>query len=218
MKKIFYLSIILITGLFASCKKDKKTTPTGTGTGTGTTTTSAIDLVRDSIFLYSKEDYFWNTQLPSYSSFNPRSYTSGTEFASLQSEMDALSQYAINPATNKPYEYSIYSPGSAKYSFIDDGTETSALNGNKSDYGFDYGYEQTDINTIKIYILYVYPGSAAASQGLTRGCEITAINGNTNISYDGSGSGAHNNLVYDAIFNSINGHPYATFYIQFCKQ
>ncbi|MCR8557134.1 hypothetical protein KXD93_05750 [Mucilaginibacter sp. BJC16-A38] len=200
MKKIFYLSIILLPGLFASCKKDKKTTPSGT------TTASAIDLVRDSIFLYSKEDYFWNTQLPSYSSFNPRSYTSGTEFASLQTEMDALSQYAINPATNKPYEYSIYNPGSAKYSFIDDGTETGALNGNKSDYGFDYGYEQTAINTVKIFILYVYPGSAAASQGLTRGCEITAINGNTNISYDGSGygsgTGAHNNLVYNAIFGS----------------
>jgi carboxyl-terminal processing protease len=208
MKKTLYLSIILVAGLLSSCKKDKKITPAKTNTGTDTTktTTSAIDLVRDSIFLYSKEDYFWNTQLPSYSSFNPRSYTSGAEFASLQNEMDALSQYAINPATNKPYEYSMYSPGSAKYSFIDDGTETGALNGNKSDYGFDYGYEQVDENTVKIFILYVYPGSAAAAKGLTRGCEITAINGNTSISYDGSGygsgSGAHNNLVYDAIFNS----------------
>lgn len=204
MRKFLYLSIVLIAGFLSSCKKDKKVTPSKTGTGT--TTTSAIDLVRDSIFLYAQEDYLWNTQLPSYDSFKPRSYTSGTEFASLQSELDALSQYAINPATNQPYEYSIYSPGSAKYSFIDDGTETGALNGSKSDYGFDYGYELTGVNTVSIFILYVYPGSAAASQGLTRGCIITSINGNSNISYDGSGygtgTGVHNNLVYNAVFNS----------------
>jgi carboxyl-terminal processing protease len=208
MKKIFYLTVILFAGLFSACKKDKKVIQTGTGTGTGTTTTSAIDLVRDSIYLYSQEDYLWNTQLPSYASFNPRSFNTGTEFASLQNEMDALSQYAINPATGKPYEYSIYSPGSAKYSFIDDGTETGAINGTKSDYGFDYGYELLADNSVGIFVLYVYPNSAADVAGITRGCQITAVNGNSDISYDGSGygtgTGAHNNTVYNAIFTGTS--------------
>ncbi|WP_428330785.1 S41 family peptidase [Mucilaginibacter sp.] len=197
MKKIFYLSLILLTGIFAACKKDKKTN-TNVATKNGTT----LDLIKDSVYLYTKEDYLWFDQLPSYATFNPRAFTASTDFLALSKEMDALSQYAINPNTGKPYEYVSYSPGQAKYSFVDDGTETSALNGVKGDFGFDYNYQ--GVNDIRIE--YVYPGSPAANAGLTRGCQITSVNNNSNISYDGSGYGtgsnAHNNLVYNAIFNA----------------
>src|SRR5476651_560578 len=131
MKKLLYFILILSAGVFSACKKEKKNpTPTGP-TSTGTT----LQLIQDSVYLYAKEEYLWNSALPSYSAFSPRSFTGTNDMATLTAELDKLSQYAINPATNLPYEYYAPSPGEAKYSFIDDGTETAALNGVKGDFG-----------------------------------------------------------------------------------
>ncbi|MGN6398099.1 MAG: S41 family peptidase [Mucilaginibacter sp.] len=210
MRKIFYLVIILSAGLISSCKKDKKITGGSTGGGTDLTQPSkdgtTIQLAQDSIWLYAKENYLWNDQLPSYADFKPRSFTNSAPLTALSNEMDALSQYAINPATGKPYEYYKYDPGRAKYSFIDDGTETGALNGVKGDFGFDYNYNAVD----DIRFVYVYPGSPAALAGIRRGYRIMSVNNNSNISYDGvsgghtygDGSGTNLNYVYNSVFNS----------------
>ena len=168
---------------------------------------TALQLMQDSIYLYTQEAYLWNDQLPSYAKFNPRSFTNSDPKAALDKELDALSQYAINPNTNKPYEYYPNSPGLAKYSFVDDGTEGDALNGIKGDFGFDYNYNQVD----DIRVLYAYPGSPAGKAGITRGCQILSINDDSDISYDGlfsdgtksgTGTSVHNNFVYNAIFQS----------------
>jgi hypothetical protein len=94
------------------------------------------------------------------------------------------------------------SPGSAKYSFIDDGSESAALNGTKGDYGLDVQYNQ--VNDLRIE--YVYPGSPAGVAGIKRSDEITSINGSTSISYDapgyGSGTSTNLNFVSNAIYNS----------------
>ncbi|HEY8930372.1 MAG TPA: S41 family peptidase [Mucilaginibacter sp.] len=209
MKKIFYLFFIVTAGLITSCKKSSKKGD-GSTDGGGTTgpskTGTTLQLAQDSLFLYAKETYLWFDQLPDYATFKPRSFTNPAPLTALSDEMDALSQYAINPASGKPYEYYKYSPGAAKYSFIDDGTETGALNGVKGDFGFDYNY-----NTVTdIRVVYVYAGSPAGLKGMRRGDQITAVNDNTNISYDGvsggqtygDGSGTNLNYVYNAIFNS----------------
>jgi len=207
MKKIFYLFIILSAALVSSCKKSSKTTK---GTDTDPTqqskTGTTIQLAQDSIWLYAKENYLWNDQLPSYATFKPRSFTNAAPLTALSNEMDALSQYAINPATNKPYEYYKYDPGRAKYSFIDDGTETGALNGTKGDFGFDYNYNAVD----DIRFVYVYPGSPAGLAGIRRGYQIISINNSTSISYDGvsgghtygDGSGTNLKFVFNSVFNS----------------
>jgi carboxyl-terminal processing protease len=199
MKKIFYL-VILFAGLISACKKDKKNVNTNVigPSKTGTT----LNLIQDSIFLYAQEDYLWNTSLPTYATFNPRSFTNASDLTALTNELNALSQYAINPSTNLPYEYYTPSPGQAKYSFIDDGTETAALNGTKGDFGFDVQYN--DVNDLRIE--YVYPGSPAGLAGLKRGYQITSINNNTNISYDakgfGTGTSTNLNFVSNAVYNS----------------
>jgi len=201
MKKIFYLTAVLFAGLILGCGKGKNTKGTTTGPSkTGTT----LQLIQDSIYLYAAEDYLWFNQLPSYATFGPRSFTNPDNLTALQSELDALSQYAINPATNQPYEYSTYNPGTAKYSFIDDGTETSALNGVKGDFGFDVQY-----NTVPdLRVEYVYPGSPGGLAGMKRGDEVMSINGSTNISYDapgyGTGTSTNLNFVSNAIYNSGN--------------
>jgi carboxyl-terminal processing protease len=209
MKKIFYLIIILAAVTVSSCKKSSKT---GTGDNSNPTgpskTGTVVQLEEDSIFLYAKENYLWYDQLPDYATFKPRSFTNAAPLTALSDEMDALSQYAINPVGGKPYEYYIYDPGRAKYSFIDDGTETGALNGVKGDFGFDYNYWNVD----DIRITYVYPGSPAGLAGIRRGYRIVSINDNTSLSYDGvsngqtygDGSRKNINYVYNAIFNSGN--------------
>jgi len=199
MKKIFYLTLVLTAGLIYGCSKKNPTNNNPTKpVKTGTT----LQLIQDSIFLYASEDYLWFNQLPSYATFGPRTFTNPDDLTALQNELDALSQYAINPATSKPYEFSNYNPGSAKYSFVDDGTETGALNGVKGDFGLDVQYNQI----ADLRIEYVYAGSPAGLAGIKRGDEITSINGSTNISYDapgyGTGTSTNLNFVSNAIYNS----------------
>jgi len=192
MKKIFYLFIIAssgIIGLMPSCKKDKKITTT-------------LDKIKDSVYLYAQEDYLWNTSLPSFTSFNPRSFSNAEDLTALTNEVNALSQYAINPATSLPYEFYPPQPGQAKYSFIDNGAVSAELNGQHGDFGFNIEY-----NTVNdLRVKYVYAGSPADLAGIKRGDQITSINNNTNLSYDapghGTGTSTNLNFVINAYTNS----------------
>jgi hypothetical protein len=200
MKKIFYLLIfVLIAGCISSCSKKNNNNGILTGPSKNGTT---LQLIQDSVYLYAKEDYLWFDQLPSYAQFQPRSFTNAEDLTALTDELNALSQYAINPSTNAPYEYNSNNPGVAKYSFVDDGSETAALNGVRGDFGFDVQYNL--INDLRVE--YVYAGSPAALAGLTRSDQITSINGSTNISYDesgyGTGTGTNVNYVSNAVYYS----------------
>lgn len=198
MKELFYLFVICC-GLLTACKKSSTALTNSDGVPK---TGSTLDFIKDSVFLYAQEDYLWNTSLPGYTTFNPRAFTGATDIAALTNEVNALSQYAINPSTNLPYEYYAPNPGEAKYSFIDDGTVSAELNGVKGDFGFAPLY-----NTVNdLRVKYVYPGSPAALAGVKRGYQITSINGNSNLSYDapgyGSGTSADLNFVINAYSNS----------------
>ncbi|KQR70688.1 S41 family peptidase [Pedobacter sp. Leaf176] len=192
-----YLLIYLICGisLFTACKKTTLTPEVTPPTPTTTVTGSREELTKDSIFLYSKELYYWNTSLPAFDVFKPRTYSSN------ESELFAITQFSVNPETGRPYEYSSSNPTSPKYSFFDYGTtgKTSALkadvNGTENDFGFSATYNTTSDLRVK----YVYPNSPASQQGLTRGCRLTAINGRTSISYT---SAANVNFVNDALFGT----------------
>jgi len=194
MKKLYPLVIaLLIVVTIFSCKKNN---PNVIGPNSPGTT---LDKIKDSIYLYANEDYLWNTALPTYSDFAPRTFTNSVDLTALTSEINSLSQYAVNPATGLPYEYYAPDPGDAKYSFIDDGTETSALNGIKGDFGFDVQYNlENDLR-----VEYVYPGSPAGLAGIQRGYKITSINGSTNISYDGQGYGTGTGVNLAFVSNSI---------------
>jgi len=194
MKKIFYSLLILSVIFISACHKEKKTGPIITSPDVPGST---LDKIKDSIFLYASEDYLWHTSLPSYISFQPRSKKSKGD------ELNEISQIPINPTTSMPYEYYAPDQGEAKYSFIDSGQTSSALNGNRGDYGF--GLEWNLVNDIRV--TYVYAGSPADLAGLKRGDQITSINQRTALSYDhgqGNGDGSSNNynFVVDAYYYS----------------
>ncbi len=180
MKKNLPLLLLALLSVFVSCKKDKKNTTTSTSPSAGST----LDLIRDSIYLYEKEDYYWNDAIPSYSAFNPRSFTASADIDALTNEVNALSQHKINPATGKPYEYYSANPGEAKYAFIDNGSVAASLGGTNGNFGFSVFYNAYNDLRIK----YVYPGSPAAVAGLVRGYQVTAVNGSTSIAYDPNSS------------------------------
>jgi len=199
MKKnsLQYLPVYLIFGisLFAACKKGDPapdvTPPPTTTTQTGT----RDELTKDSIFLYAKELYYWNTSLPTYEAFKPRTYSSN------EAELFAITQFSVNPDNGKPYEYLSSRPTSPKYSFFDYGTtgKTSSLkadvNGTENDFGFSANYNTASDLRVK----YVYPNSPASLQGLTRGCRLTSINLRTNIS---GNSQTNIDFVNDALFGT----------------
>lgn len=195
MKKTIYLLIIFSTGLAVSCKKSSKSPDPIAPSKVGST----LDLIKDSVYLYAKEDYYWYDALPTYAQFNPRSFTGTADIDALNNEVNAISQYKINPQTKLPYEYYASAPGEAKYSFIDNGEASTALNGVKGDFGFAPIY--INITTTDLRVKYVYPGSPADLAGIKRGYRITAINNNTNFSYDGS-TGPNVQFVINAYSNS----------------
>ncbi len=90
MKKLFYLLFVLGAIGFSSCKSTKKQDPKPIDTSKQTVPPTTLDLIKDSIFLYAKEDYLWNTSLPTYATFNPRSFTGGDEITALTNEVNAI--------------------------------------------------------------------------------------------------------------------------------
>ncbi|MDY0905689.1 S41 family peptidase [Pedobacter sp. CFBP9032] len=190
--KYSYLTVLILLSisLFVACKKDSSAPEQPPVTASA----SRDELTKDSIFLYTKELYYWNTSLPTYDIFKPRS------FSSKEAELYALTQYSSDPATGKPYEF-VNGSSNPKYSFFEDVSATgkvSALkadvSGTANDYGFSLSYQS--INDLRVK--YVYPNSPASLQGLTRGCKITSINGRTNLSY----SNAIISFLNDAIFGT----------------
>lgn len=194
MKKIFYSLIVLSALFFSACHKQKVnpvvTSPSQPG--------STLDKIKDSVFLYAQEDYLWYNSLPTYAAFQPRSFTGADDITALTNELNSISQIAINPATNQPYEYYAPDPGQAKYSFIDDGTVSAELNGVRGDFGF--GLQYYDVNDIRV--TYVYPGSPADQAGLKRGDKITSINNRTALSFDGPGYGDGSSNNYNFVKNA----------------
>ncbi|WP_316803961.1 S41 family peptidase [Pedobacter nototheniae] len=201
------IALMLCVGILFSCKKNKTTPDDPTTGGTVTPSGTRSELTKDSIFLYSKELYYWNTSLPTYDAFNPRSY------ASNETELYAITQFSNDPATGKPYEYVARSTN-PKYSFIDylsTAGKTGALKADintESDFGFSVLYDLTGAN---LYVKYVYANSSAAQQGLTRSCRITSINGRTSLAYSDSNVDFLNGALFGSntsiaiTFTDLNG-------------
>ncbi|WP_316832015.1 S41 family peptidase [Pedobacter aquatilis] len=173
-QKMLLCAFIAVVGFATSCKKSSVNPDGGTTTTPGTPGTRA-ELTKDSIYLYAQQTYFWNTGMPSYTTFNPRQYASNDA---------VLAAIKALPSTG----------GKDKYSFIDDGTVASQLGGVSGDFGFSVFFNAANDLRIK----YVYASSPAATQGLKRGYQITKINGSTNINT----TDASVNAIVDAIFGT----------------
>lgn len=213
------LSSVLFLLCFYSCKK----TFVDVSTPAKVTKPVVIDnvtppgnrfqLTQDSLFLYAQQLYLWNTELPSYTVFNPRQYTNaGSDFANFENVLFNITRYGINPLTGKPYEFNFDEPTKTKYSYIDDlvanGTLSntnndklkSDLQGNKNDIGYGLARVGTKTN-YALYLEYVTPGSPCEQAGLSRGDYFNTING---FSFGTNYDGEIDRLIDEIYKSSVN--------------
>lgn len=169
MKKYILSLLSLLTIFVVSCKKDVGTEPVSSPTATATASQS--DLLKDSIYLYSKEAYLWQEVIPSYDVFNPRQYKGNTDQDAATAEINAIR--ALEPLD--------------RFSFVTTKEQSDGLQtGASVDYGFFVKAAAIDkadpIDSVRWFVEYAFDKSSAGTAGVNRGWYINKIN-NTPVTY-----------------------------------
>jgi len=170
---------VAVISLFVlgACKKDHGE-PVKPATDGGTAVSS-----QDSMYFIFKDEYLWNDVIPDSATFKPNSYSNA------KAMFTALQSYKKDNGKNLDH-----------YSFVDKGTVAGEIGeGIAGDFGLDVGYNSKS----DLRIVYVYPGSPAYQQGIRRSWQITAVNNNTSIDYDGD-EGPNVTRLVNAIYYSNN--------------
>jgi carboxyl-terminal processing protease len=173
--------LLALSAIAFSCKKknDSDNTP-APGAGSAT----AEELLMDSVYLYSKEVYFWNDLIPAYSQFNPRQYKGANELSSAQNVMGAIRN--LQPKD--------------RYSFVTTIEESDGIQtGEDKDYGFFVKAASIDVaapvDSVYWFVNYVYDQSTAGTAGVKRGWIVNKIGG-TQLGYDQSSANILNNTFF----------------------
>jgi len=166
--------------ILGACKKDHGPDITPVTDDSGKPT------VNDSMYFIFRDEYLWNDVIPDSATFKPNSYSN------LEDMFDALISYKRNAQGEYMDKY--------KYSFLDRGAVAGEIEeGIAGDFGLEIDYNS--INDLRV--IYVYEGSPAYRQGIRRTWQITAINGDTAISYDGQ-DGPNVDRIVKALYYSDN--------------
>ena len=206
---------VLVVGLIliVSCRK----IPVDPGTEPPPPSASSeLQLIADSVYLFSREIYFWNeirTAAYDYDRFKPRD---SVKTDAIETAKAVLAKVRSTNATDKDKEFSY----ATRY---DEAAETSTAAQTINDYGFYFkaGYSDRKIHpTLYIddpqfsgwYVTYVYKNSDAGKKGVERGMKIISVNG-TNINRLNQASvNVLNNMFYhetiksaDIVFQRPNG-------------
>lgn len=151
MKTTFVLAIIFFALVGASsCKKKDSLTATPV-VDTIPATASELDLLRDSLYLYTKEVYLWHEVIPSYNVFNPRRFTGATELEAAQNEMAGIRDLQIEDKKHS-------------YSFVTTQDGSNAIQtGDNQDFGFFIKAASIDksmpYDSVYWFVEYVYKNS-----------------------------------------------------------
>ncbi len=171
MKAIWCL-LLASSFFFVACKKTDTPKPP-------TPTASKQDLIKDSVYLYTKEVYLWQDVIPSYDQFNPRKYSGSTDLEIAQNVMNGIR--SLQPLD--------------RFSMVLSREASSGLQtGEDTDFGFFVSAGNVN-GTVNWYVSYVYDESTAGKAGVQRGWYINKINGST-IRYDQPSVNILNNIFF----------------------
>ncbi|MEO6839110.1 MAG: S41 family peptidase [Ginsengibacter sp.] len=199
---LFGLFIVLLTGSLSSCKKDKSGSSSPGNPSKQLSDADSLKYLMYNLmqvnlsFAYGDRDtsaasylptYYWYNQLPK---LNPLS----SAYDSADVLLAQMKTYAINPTTGKPYD---------RYSFLDKtgAVATEIQQGVGGDLGMQVTYASDANGKYYLFVLFADKNSPSGLVGVTRGWQITAINGDANISYDGS-NGPNVAKVINAVYNN----------------
>jgi len=186
------LLITLLTVTSISCKKqyilDERERPPVTGGGGTNPKDSDENLLKDSVYYFGYMYSLWNTSLPIPQTINRqfdlRSFTQG--FTRAEDVLENLKSRTPIQG-NRPID---------RFSFLDrEGLTSSELQaGNTQGLGIHVTYWGDDL-----YIKMVDVGSPAARAGISRGYQITQINGRSDLSWESMLS-----TNFDFIYNALD--------------
>ncbi len=180
MKNVLLISLCVISITLSCCKKSGPEPRS---------TASAEQLIADSTFLLTKEIYLWNTQIPDYNSFNPRSLVKA-------GDPIATSDEVLKSIRSK------YSSGLDKWSFAVSSAESDQIQtGTGEDWGFFVRSALNPSNVVKWYITYVNRSSSAGVSGVRRGWYINKVN-STPVEYNNAGATILNNLLFGTVLTA----------------
>lgn len=206
-KTILLLGILsVLCSEFISCKKHESSLP-----ATDTVSLSEEDSLKYLMYRImqvsfvdggrdSTRDlptYYWYSQVPEV---NPLS----SSYADAEDLLSTIIGYPTNMTNGKAID---------RYSFLDrtgslsDEIQNGVVDGVFSDLGIagSFGLEVTYVadqqGESHLFVLYADKNSPAGRKGVSRGWEITAVNGDTDISYDGQ-NGANTTRVINAVYKS----------------
>ncbi|MCK7556132.1 S41 family peptidase [Chitinophaga sedimenti] len=214
MSKLSTAAVIIIASgfLFTACKKDKSSgsEKANTSASSGTALSSEDSLkylmyhTMQTTYVKGGRDkstslptYYWYSQVPS---IDPLS----SSYANADVLLARMASYPKDASGNSLDRYSFLDRTGALSSALQDGiSEFGQKISATGDYGMEVSYASDGTKTY-LYVLYADKNAPAYTQGgLTRGDEITAINGDTNIAYDGA-NGTNTAKVINAIYSSTS--------------
>lgn len=185
--RLITLSTVLLF-FITSCKKE--VTPDPITPTPPTATASQSDLLKDSLYLYTKEIYLWQEVIPAYDVFNPRQYTGATDLEAASAEMRGIR--ALQPLD--------------RFSFVTTKDASTALQtGAAVDYGFFIKSAYVDkvepYDSVRWFVEYVFDQSTAGKSGVNRGWYINKIN-NTELSYSQASIDLLNKVFFGTTTNA----------------
>ena len=174
IKQFTVTTVVVATLVLAACKKEKgvETPPAPPPPPVVT----AADKMKDTVILYARDIYLWNTQIPS--SFNARQYADPDKI------MTAIRPYSIEPGFTAPVD---------KWSFAYKKVDWDNVSGGiAKDFGLNVFFKAEGDLRVKA----VEKNSPAGAAGIHRGWRIKAINGSTNMTT------ANANYIVENVFYS----------------
>ena len=194
---LYFFLAILIGPSLSSCKKESSSSEPPAPVVNGNKQLSDADSLKYLMYnimqvsfvdggrdtSYNLPTYYWYSQVPK---LNPLS----TSYDSADVLLEKMKTYAINPGTGKPYD---------RYSFLDNGEVANEIQqGVGGDLGMQVTYAYDSNRNTLLFVLFADKNSPSGQMGVTRGWQITAINDDANLSYDGNGP--HVTKVINAVY------------------
>ena len=168
-------ALLFIGIVVSSCEKDKPKKPVDPQP----TLPTQEQLIADSIYLFSKEIYFWQDIIgtSSYASFNPRQYVVKDDaLKTAENVIAAIRNYNVEDKTHRFSYAEEYQSGEAS---------AKASVYYENDYGISIkaGWKSRTVKPSNVadfdgwYISFCYPSSPAGLAGIKRGMKILKIDG-----------------------------------------